>query len=188
MIFVDPSGARLLGYVKLNEATGLISGNGDYLALAASHPLAIGGVLFRHLVNGLDQRYATPYPKRLDTGQRRPWRLAGFLLIFSALLRLGWPAARRSLGPARWRYLVVLALACVTSLTAAIEQRFLLPLFAVALLLALAPGWPPLLGPRDPAVGWRRFAVPAAIAVAGAAFMAVMWMVAAATSAHLTLA
>ena len=108
MEYEDPAGAALL-----NEQTGhTITGLGQYFHLIVSHPLTMGGVFVRHLINGLDQRYSTPYVEHLDTGSHRWLRLAGFLLVFLALLRMVWPAARRGLGSARWRYPAALLLCC----------------------------------------------------------------------------
>ena len=100
-----------------------VKGTGQWLGLVVSHPVTMAGVFVRHLINGLDQRYDTPYVAHLDTGSQRWLRFAGFLLIFLALVRVLWGAARRRLGPARWRYIVVFALCCATSIPSAVETR-----------------------------------------------------------------
>ena len=140
-------------------------------------------LFFRHVVNGLDQRYATPYVERIDTGSHRWLRVAGFLLIFLGILRILWPKARRSLGAARWRYPVALALCCVTSVPTAMETRYLLPIYLLSYILVLMPGWPnPLIAG---ATGLRRYRTSAVIAVAGVAFFAVVLLVAGQASGHL---
>lgn len=168
--YYDPDTASL--DPELGEF-GTVAGYPEYAKLAVNHPLVIGGVAFGHLVNGLDQRYSTPYIEELDTGGQRPLRLAGFLVIFLGLLRLAWPGARRSLGPARWRYPTMLVAGTVlTTLPSAMESRFLFPLFAVLLLLAVTPGWPIREMVPSPSRGIRGFAGPATVLVALALFLA----------------
>lgn len=171
--YVDP---HTEGAVEDLGKDGVVNGYGDYAGLIVKHPIELGGVFLRHAFNGIDQRYSTPYVEHLDTGQQRPFRIASLLVTFLGLLRLCWPAARRGLGPARWRYPVALALTALPSLPSAVETRFLLPIFVLMSLLVVAPGWPPpraLLGDRD-ATGARRFATPAAIGAGAMAF----WIVA----------
>ncbi|HTZ85677.1 MAG TPA: hypothetical protein VMB05_03325 [Solirubrobacteraceae bacterium] len=179
MFYEDPSGAKLLS----SRAGAQVSGIGEYVSLTAEHPLTIAGVIARHVVSGLDQRYSTPYIEHLDTGSHRWMRIVGFLLIFLALLRLLWPASRRALGKARWRYPVALIACCVTSLPSAMETRFLLPLYVLIYLLVLAPGWPsPLV---HGASGLRRWRTVAVITAAAVPFLVVFWAVTSATSSHL---
>jgi len=179
MNYLDPSGTKLLDRRPGAQVAGL----GQYASLAAANPVTLGGVLVRHVVNGLDQRYSTPYVEHLDTGGQRWMRALGFLLVFLALLRLAWPAARRRLGRSRWRYPVALLLCCVTSVPSAMETRFLLPVYLLAYLLVLAAGWPsPLVAG---VAGWRRYRTVAAIAVACVPFALVCWAVTSAASSHL---
>jgi hypothetical protein len=178
MLYADPAGAALL-----NEQTGhTITGLGQYLHLVVDHPVTMGGVLGRHLINGLDQRYSTPYVEHLDTGSHRWLRLAGFLLIFLALLRVAWPAARRGLGSTRWRYPVALLLCCITTVPTAMETRFLLPIYLLSYILVLAPGWPNPIGAAN--MGVRRFLVPTVIISVCLVFMAVVWHVTSGASDH----
>src|SRR5438309_9661218 len=100
----------------------------------------MGGLLARRPINGLDQRYSTPYIEHLDTGSHRLLRLGGFLLVFLALLRVLWPAARRGLGSGRWRYAVVLLLCASASVPASMETRYLLPISVLSAALFLTPG------------------------------------------------
>jgi hypothetical protein len=179
MEYGDPAGAALL-----NEQTGhTITGLGQYFHLIVSHPLTMGGVFVRHLINGLDQRYSTPYVEHLDTGSHRWLRLAGFLLVFLALLRMVWPAARRGLGSARWRYPAALLLCCATTVPSQMETRYLLPIYLLSYILVLAPGWPNPIGAAD--TGIRRFRTPALIILAYLVFMAVIWHVVSSTSSTL---
>jgi hypothetical protein len=169
IVYLDATGARLLAAQKNHTIASL----GQYVGLIVTHPLAMGGVLFRHLVNGLDPRYSTPYVERLTSGWQLWRRLAGFLLVFLALVRVLWPAARRSLTPGRWRYVVGLLACCVPSLTAGVEPRYLLPIYLTCYILVLAPGWPSPLG--SAAVGLRRLRTPAILLAACLVFMVVVW-------------
>ena len=145
----------------------------------------MGGLIVRHIVNGLDPLYSTPYVENLHNAGRSWGRIAGFLLVFLALLRLLWPAARRRLGPARLRYLLALSLCCVTTLPTAMERRYMLPVYLLSYLLALTPGWPSPFG--SVGSGLRRLKAPAAIAVALLAYTAVVWYISSDAISHLTL-
>lgn len=159
------------------DRDGGIKGYGDYLRIAVENPVTIAGVFLRHLVNGMDQRYTSTYVSKLDTGQQRPLRIAAMLIAFLALLRVAWPAARRSLGTARWRYPLALLATCVTILPSAVETRFLLPLYLLTYLLVLAPGWPIRSAFPRHGEGVRGFATPVAITVGFVAFAAIWWYI-----------
>ncbi len=179
MRYEDPLGQRVLA----GERGRVITGLSQYAGVLARDPLAVAGLFARHLMNGLDERYSTPYIEHLDTGSHRWMRLAGFLLVFFALLRVVWPAARRTLGPSRWRYPVALLLAGATSVPSAMETRFLLPAYLLIYVLVLAPGWPsPLV---QGATGWHRYRTLALIALACILVLLSFWAVTSATSSHL---
>jgi len=171
MRYNDPHTEKIVA--ELNERGGL-EGYGDYLRVVLDHPIGVAGVWLRHLVNGMDQRYSSTYVTELDSGGARPLRAFGFLIAFAALVRLAWPAARRSLGKARWRYPLAVVLTCVTILPSAVETRFLLPLYLLTYLLVLAPGWPLARLVGEKSEGLRRFRVPAAIAVGFLVYAAVV--------------
>jgi hypothetical protein len=166
-----PAGQRLLEKQK----EGKITGTSQYIGLFASHPIVMGGLLLRHIINGLDPLYSTPYVENLDNGGQIWARIAAFLLLFIALLRVLWPAARHKLGPGRLRYLLALTLSCVTAVPSGMETRYLLPIYLLSYAVALTPGWPNPIGPVE--AGLRRFETPAVIAVAFAAFTAVVWYI-----------
>ena len=150
MQYIDPRGTALL-----EEEGGRIVSSGQYLRLVVEHPPTMGLIGLRHLVNGLDARYPTPYVE--DVAPQRLLRIAGFAIVFAGLLRLVWPAARELLGRSRWLYLAALPLICATSVPAAVETRFLLPIYLACYLLVLAAPWPnPLAdGLRSAATGRR---------------------------------
>jgi len=163
-----------------------VSGTSEYAEIVLSHPLTMAGVFLRHIVNGLDERYTTPYVERLESPSHRLLRFAGFLLVFLALLRVAWPSARRGLGQARWRYPAALLTTCATSIPSAIETRFLLPVFVLCSLLVLAPGWP---NPIESAeVGLRRYRALAWMIAGGALFFIAVWAIVHQTTDSLRLA
>jgi hypothetical protein len=169
IIYPYPSGKRLLDQQPEQKIKGL----SQYLGIVASHPTIMVPLFIRHLINGLDVRYSTIYVENRASGGHIWLRVSGFLLVFLALVRLLWPAARRSLGRVRWRYPIALSLACVTSLTSVMEPRYMLPVEILVYVLVLAPGWPSPIGP--PEAGWRRFRTSAILALAGVAFTAFIW-------------
>jgi hypothetical protein len=162
----------------------VIVNEGDYMTMVLHHPITMLGVFTRHVVNGLDQRYPTPYVEELDTtGSNRFLRLAGFLLVFLALLRVLWPAARKQLGVSRWRYPVALLLACATSIPSAIETRFMLPAYLLCYLLVVAAPWPNPIGRAQRGVG--RFRTAAIVGAAYLAFTVAVILLVERASAHL---
>jgi len=180
MNYYYPAGQRLLA----QQREGKVANWSQYLGLYASHPLVMGGLIVGHIINGLDPLYSTPYVEHLHNAGRTWGRIAGFLLVFLALLRLLWPAARRLLGPARLRYLLALSLCCVPALPTAIERRYMLPLYLLCYLLALTPRWPNPIGTGD---GVRRFRAPVVIAVAFVAYASLVWYITSDAISHLTL-
>jgi NADH:ubiquinone oxidoreductase subunit 6 (subunit J) len=169
IIYKDESGRRLLEQQPEKE----VKTSGQYIGLILSHPTIMLPMIVRHVINGLDVRYSTIYVENLAGEGHLALRLAGFLVVFLALVRLLWSRARRSLGPVRWRYPIALALCCATSLPSAIETRYMLPIEVLAYILVLAPGWPNPIGPAEE--GIRRFRTPALLGLAGLAFAAVVW-------------
>jgi hypothetical protein len=171
VIYLDHTGLRLLR----EQPNATINSTGEYLGVVADHPLAMAELLGRHAVNGFDMRYSTVYVEHLDSGGHLWLRIAGFLLVFLALVRVLWPAARRSLGPTRWRYPIALLLCCATSVFTAVETRYMLPAWLLGAMLVLAPRWPSPIG--DGRTGPRRFLTAAVLVVVGLAFTAVVWHV-----------
>jgi hypothetical protein len=169
MIYEYPAGRRLLDEQKEDK----ILSTGQYVGLFFSHPLVMGGLIAGHIIDSMDPLYSTPYIEHLHNAGRTWGRIASYLLIFIALLRLLWPAARRRLGPARLRYLGALAVCVLTTVPSDIERRYFLPLYLIGYALALIPGWPNPLG--NAAGGLRRYRTPAIIAVCFLAYTAVVW-------------
>jgi hypothetical protein len=179
MTYEDASGQKLLAKQKEHVVVDL----NQYLGLVADHPVTMAGVFSRHVINGLDQRYSTPYIEHLDSGSRRWLRLFGFLLVFLGLLRVLWSKARPILGASRWRYPAALLICCLTAVPSAMETRYMLPIYLLSYILVLAPGWP---NPIDnEAAGLRRFRTLAIIVVAYVMFMAVVLHVVGEANNHL---
>ena len=178
-VWVGPSVNTVMAYTDphtediLVERSGRpIEGTGDYLRLITEHPVTMAGVFLRHVVNALDQRFPTPYVEHLEGGWNKAPRIAGFLLVFLGLVRFLWPAGRRSLGPARWRYPAALLLITIPALPSAAVTRLMLPVFMLCGLLVLAPGWPNPL--RSPQPGPRRYTTLTFIVGAGLLFYALV--------------
>jgi hypothetical protein len=179
MFYFDETGMRLLS----EQRNDTIESLSEYGGVIVENPVFMAGLVVRHTINGLDQRFSTPYIEHPHSRFESLRRFAGFLLIFLAFVRVLWPTARRSLGPARWRYPVALLLCCVTSVPLAIEPRYLLPAYLLGYLLVLAPGWPSPLGQAD--VGPRRFVAPVALVGAYVVSMGVVWHVVSVTTSKL---
>ncbi|SFP78270.1 hypothetical protein [Hymenobacter arizonensis] len=123
MNFVDPIGNSLLrstGGLQLKNTL-------SYLELAANQPVAILGVWLRHLFNGMDLQYPTPYIKEVYIPS---WPLAwlnysvwlggvGMLIASAKRVR---PHARVYLA------LAALIMPCLAALPVAVECRFFVPL------------------------------------------------------------
>ena len=180
MEYRDEAGSRLLAKQK----DGHVASVGQYLGLIASHPVTMAPLFVRHLVNGFDQRYTTPYVGHLDTGSHRWLRLGGFLLVFLALLRIFWSGARRSIAPSRWRYPIALAACAVTSVPSAVETRYMLPVWLLVFVLALLPAWP---NPVGAGTGVTRYRSVVGLAFSYLLFTAAMFYIASNASSHLHL-
>jgi hypothetical protein len=180
MRYVYPAGLRLLEEQKGGEVTT----TSQYLGLFVSHPLVMGGMIVRHIVNGLDPLHSTYIVENLHNAGRIWGRIAGYLLVFLALLRLLWPAARRMLGAGRLRYLTALALCCVSIVPTQMERRYMLPIYLLVYALALTPRWPNPIG--SAVAGLRRFKTTATITVAFAVYAVFVWYITSDAISHLT--
>lgn len=128
-IYADWAGLRVLRQEGLREYTSY----GQFLSVAARHPLDFGVRYLRHLFNGLDVQQPAPYLLR-DYG---PWRHGLQVLNYTVLglggwLLIGW---RRQLNWPRALTLLALLLPCMVALPTAVECRFLLPLHLLLLVV-----------------------------------------------------
>jgi hypothetical protein len=179
MYYFDHTGLKLL----LKRPGRVVTGTGQYIEVALEHPGFMAGLTAQHIINGLDMRYSTAYVEHIDSGGKLWLRLSGFLLVFLALVRLLWPAARRGLGRARWRYAIALLLCSASSAFTAIETRYMLPVWLAIYLLVLAPGWPNPIATHETG-RWRRYRTPAILLVSYLAFMAAVWQIVSLATAY----
>ena len=163
LVFADSAGQRVLAA----QPGGRFSSYGAYCGFLAQHPFSSAARYVRHLFNGLDIRYPTPYPTRLH-----PPGQTGLRLLNYALLGLGiwqalasWRAARRRSLPAAIpaaagpiAVLGALLLPCLLALPTLMECRFLLPLHLL-LLTGVAATWQPVATWRSLRGPMRRLAV-----------------------------
>ena len=157
MFFADPQGEALLATVGQPKAvaTGLLKldTQAQYLMLVKQHPLAVAGVWLRHLFNGLDLQYPSPYVRRVYVAS---WPLAWLnytVLLGGAAVLLGrWRRLGTSLRGAL--VLAVFIMPCLGAVPVAMECRFLLPLHLL-LSGALTFGGHPVRAWRAAAAPWR---------------------------------
>jgi hypothetical protein len=168
MYFEDQQGQTLLASTGQKQ----FATAGQYLSLCLKQPLPAAGVWGRHLFNGLDVQYPTPYIRKVFVPT---WPLAwlNYSIIWGGLLVL---LFRRGPRPAAgWARsgLVLLALLapCAVALPTAMECRFLLPLHLL-LSAAVAFGAAPLQWWRTASHKGRVAAVISYMAVVGVGFWA----------------
>ena len=167
LVYADPAGQLVLSE---SPGRGFVS-YGQYLEFVFRQPGAVGLRYLRHLFNGLDIRYPSPYPTRLHPPGQAALRLLNY-----ALLGLGaslgaaalWRAYRRKSADAApsnaqaAAVLVALLLPCLLVLPTLMECRFLLPLHLL-MLTGIAACW-------RPANWWRGLGSPfRRVVVAGVA-------------------
>lgn len=121
--YLDPSTARVLEEEHVSEITSY----GKYARIVLHHPVRMAASYVRHIFNGLDVRYPTPYVRDLGDSSI-VLSLLQYTLVFVAIARLLLPEARRALGRIRWAGVIVLVSPCLTAIPGAIEPRFFLPL------------------------------------------------------------
>ena len=161
LVYADSAGQRALAAVP----GGRFSSYGQFLGFAAARPLSTTMRYTRHLFNGLDIRYPTPYPTRLHPPGQALLRLLNYALFglgLSLVLMRNqrvMPTAgsnalvlpvegntAQTLIPAHKSQAVALLFAlllpCLLALPTLMECRFLLPLHLL-LLTAVAACWQP---------------------------------------------
>ena len=125
MTVVDKRGKTMWESTGLSEFTAA----SQYLKLCLGRPWRILGVWERHLFNGLDVQYPTPYVQAVFVST---WPLAwlNYSLIFGGLVvLLAWSWQRPAQGWLRpLLVLLTLLVPCLLTLPTAMEPRFLLPL------------------------------------------------------------
>ena len=148
LVFADSVGQRALAAVP----GGHFVGYGEFAGFLAQHPFSSAARCARHLFNGLDIRYPTPYPTRLHPPGQAVLRLLNYSLLGLSfwLVVQGWRNGRAHPLPAvapevraPGAVLMALLLPCLLTLPTLMECRFLLPLHLL-LLTGVAATWQPL--------------------------------------------
>ena len=131
----DPAGTQLL-QKNLNQQ---IDSYGEYLQVVAQHPADMVALNARHLFNGFDVLYPTPYLYRVYTSTAvLAW--VNYTLLFAAGIVL----LRRVKGATRLQLLTALPLLipALAAIPLPMECRYMLPLHLMLLAVACF-GWPP---------------------------------------------
>jgi hypothetical protein len=138
--YLDPATIQLMKSEHISAVTAPdghleFPSTGKYFRLVARHPFQMGASYVRHVFNGLDVRYPTPYIRNLkDT-----WiglSLLEYTLLFLAFARLIVPRSRNVLGRVQWKGVVVLASTCASMVVIQAEPRYWLPLQLLVYMLA----------------------------------------------------
>ncbi|GAC1384588.1 MAG: hypothetical protein NVSMB30_31590 [Hymenobacter sp.] len=148
LVFADPAGQQALATVPGHR----FDSYGQYLRVVGQQPGAAALRYLRHLFNGLDIWFPTPYPTRLHPPGQVGLRLLNYALLGVGAWLAGAALLRRR--PRAWcgavvyrrgAVLLALLLPCLLVLPTLMECRFLLPLH-VLLLTGVAARWQPVRG------------------------------------------
>ena len=159
LVYADPAGQRAVA----REPNAGFASYGQYLWFVGKQPLATTGRYWRHLFNGLDIRFSTPYPTQLRPPGQGALRLLNYTLLGAGTwlaLAAWWRRRRRQPGPATaqarpWApVLLAVLLPCALVLPTLMECRFLLPLHLLLLTGIAASG--------QPGAWWRQLKRPLA--------------------------
>ncbi|WP_460608374.1 hypothetical protein [Hymenobacter terrigena] len=141
LVYADSAGQRALA----GEPGQRFNSYGQYAQFALHQPVATSGRYLRHLFNGLDVQFPTPYPRQLHPPGQAALRLLNYALLGLGvwLALAAWLKNRRpAWAPLAVGTLLALLLPCLLVLPTLMECRFLLPLHL--LVLAVVAGtWQP---------------------------------------------
>ncbi|GAA4021640.1 hypothetical protein GCM10022409_01660 [Hymenobacter glaciei] len=147
LVYADSAGQRTLAA----QSAGRFNSYSEFLYFLVRHPFTSVARYARHLFNGLDIRYPTPYPTRLHPPGQAALRLLNYALLGLGLW-LAWASwwnpgkssspvnSAGSVSPCA--VLLALLLPCLLALPTLMECRFLLPLHLL-LLTGVATTWQP---------------------------------------------
>lgn len=133
VFYTDPATTHVLQQEHLSTTTivlgqySAITSYGQYIRIVFHHPVEMAASYVRHIFNGVDVRYPTPYVRNLDDTSVL-LSLLQYTLMFVALVRLFLPGARKALGRVRWLGVAILISTCLTALATQAESRFFIPL------------------------------------------------------------
>ncbi|SDX61852.1 hypothetical protein [Hymenobacter psychrophilus] len=121
-VFYFDNAGRL---VLANRASSQVTSLANYARLVAEHPLDMTALFCRHLFNGLDVLYSSPYLTRVYS-PNSGLALLHYAVFFGALLL----AVRRAplLRPAHWLLVAALVLPTLASVPLVVECRFFISL------------------------------------------------------------
>ena len=179
LVYADSVGQRVLAA----EPGHRFGSYGQYAQFALHQPISTSGRWLRHLFNGLDIRFPTPYPRQLHPPGQAALRLLNY-----ALLGLGiWLAISAGLrnrclacSPMAVGSLMALLLPCLLVLPTLMESRFLLPLHLLVLTM-VAGTW-------QPGAWWRELGPPVrrvALVAVAAGWLWGCWQISEATAGQL---
>ncbi|WP_138075055.1 hypothetical protein [Hymenobacter jeollabukensis] len=173
IMYVDKVGQRIMDEEQISFVYGLRDLN-HYL-VAVGHNLPDMAALYaRHIFNGLDVKYPTPYLPRVY-GSTLPLSLLNYTVLFLAgLLLLG----RRHQRPSwpQWVVLVVLVGPCLLAIPTAIECRFFIPIYLL-IYAVLCFQWP---------TDWRQWLLRWPVALAYVAFVLMCLVMSSNTMWHMS--
>ena len=147
LVYADSAGQRALVGVPGHR----FGSYGQYVQFALHQPVATSGRYLRHLFNGLDVQFPTPYPRHLHPLGQAALRLLNYVLLgLGVWLALSaWRKHRQGVWePVMVGTLLALLLPCLLVLPTLMETRFLLPLHLLVLMM-VAGTW-------QPAACWRK--------------------------------
>ena len=177
LLYADSAGQRALAGLPGRR----FAGYGQYLRLGAQQPAATAGRLLRHLFNGLDVWFPTPYPTRLHPPGQATLRLLNYSLLglglWLAVTALRLRSRLETFSGRRAAVVLALALPCLLALPTLVETRFMLPLHLLVL-TGVAGGW-------RPGIWWRQLGPPArrvAVVALGLGWLWGCWQLSAATA------
>ncbi|MCC3159423.1 hypothetical protein LJ737_19430 [Hymenobacter sp. 15J16-1T3B] len=173
IMYVDQVGQRIMDEEQISFIYGLRDLN-HYLVAVRHNPADMVALYARHVFNGLDLKYPTPYLLRVF-GSTLPLSLLNYTVLFLAgLLLLG----RRHRRPtwAQWVVLAVLVGPCLLAIPTAIECRFFIPIYLL-LYAVLSFQWP---------ADWRPWLLRWPVALAYAAFVLICLVISSNTLWHMT--
>jgi hypothetical protein len=134
VMFLDARGQDLIGESGTRDPRASIARSRfsarAYLRLVARHPVFFSAAYARHLFNGLDVAYATPYVTRVAP-RNALLALVNYLVLSIALVHAVRLLRRFRLRDDGWRIalVTVFVLPAVLAIPTAIECRFLLPMW-----------------------------------------------------------
>jgi hypothetical protein len=172
LIFADPVGEQILKE-ELGGVEEEFVEYEQYAGVALRHLPAVLTIYARHLFNGLDLKYPTPYIQHVY-GPTLPLSILNYTVLFLALLVLV-HRRHRPLSAEQWLVVSALLMPCLLVVPTAIECRFMLPLHLL-LYAIVCFGWP-----RE----WRLFFLRWRVGLAYVAFVAACLMLSASTLEHM---